>query len=283
MKEYQCADILINYFETENEAYMRQMIFDCLFIENYNASMDDGLLCKTMSMAVSVQAKSTLECCLKFIKLNLNKPCVHKLFKHILVDQFGLAYANATKSVQLDTLQNTSLVFTAVLINISLNLLHEEQINDLILRNFLKTLIVWLKSDNLLMLLLNEKNFNIFQNLFNLAYIHPLSILMSQNEQADSQMQKLFADMNIIFLKMIQRFTDDILQNIPNQSIIDLSYLNTIKKKFALNPNKIMFKRCYQALQLLIHKSLVDFNKDYLKQLFESLDVNNGLDLDFII
>jgi hypothetical protein len=279
MKEYICADILINYFETEADAYARQAMFDSLFIDNYKPSMDDGILRTIISMAVSLQAKATLDCASKLIKQNLNKPNLQKLFKCLLHDQLGLSNASMIRS-QLDTMHNVSLVFTASFINISLNFLLDEKLNDAVFLNFLKTLTIWLKSDSLVMLLLNENNFSIFLNLFNLAYIYPLDIISKPN-QVDDRTHKLFADINLIFLKLIQRFTDDILQNIPNRSLIDLNYLNTIKAKFDLHPNPIFYKRAHQALELLIHKRLVDFDRDYLKRLFQSLQVTNGLQLDF--
>ena len=95
MQDLQFFDILVNFFETETDRIIRQLIFELIFSDLFYNSNDlnikNNLLATFISYSISVQSKNTLELFTVWYQTNLTTNedlLTNCLFNTIMCDHF---------------------------------------------------------------------------------------------------------------------------------------------------------------------------------------------------
>ncbi len=298
MQDLQCIDTLVNYFETESDIRVRQLIFDLIFsdiIYNPNElTFKNNLLTTFISYGISLQSKQTLDCLTQWLQLNLSSTneelLTNNLFSIIIDDHF--LFQNNTS---LDSLAQQTPSFTSIFILITLNTIVKTslKLKNLIISNFLKVLNSCLKINYQLPILiytqniLSTTNINPFHGILYLTILYPLDLYQDSSigESEKSCLYEIIENLHLICLKLIQELLNmdkTKLANRNEQAIKILSlnhaffienFFNNYLKVNENNLNLVLFNesldKLAQVLQICLFKDALQFSKFDIKNMFE--------------
>lgn len=280
MQELQCVDCIVNYFENEPEAVIRDFIFDLLFGDFYHQQSTKFILQLLFSYAISLEAQKTLESASKWIITNIGNEIIQNIFEQLVKDHFLLYYTPDSGVIQqnLANLCNYSPLFASLFMSIILDMLANEMIKNQ--EKFLKkmfTLIeIWIEKNPSIPLLAYKTNLSDFssymlnplpgllyttilypiKNLIDYLQLESVEKIVEKIQEIDSMVFKV----HLISLKLIKDFSNTVSTGKEIFKLLNLKNLESIQKRLEDYSSQIVMKNNENISRL------------YEKVLFECLE-----------
>ena len=274
MQELQCADCIMNFLETEQEAHVREYIFELLFDDIHQVSTK-YILQLLLSYAISLEAQKTLECISKWIIINIGNEIIQNIFDQLIREHFLLSNESELQNSQyLINLALISPLFASLFMTIVLDMLPNNLITnqDKCLRKLFNLFEAWIEKSPLIPIIAFKANSShTMQSMFNplpgLIYLTVLYPMKHLDRQAD--LDELISKIQFTTLRLIKDIAKALegpfksVAAVSEFKLLNLKQLESIAKRFeelSLNMDRANLdsvrEQCLDRLAQIIQVSL---------------------------